>query len=129
MERLLRLDLAKITQVFSNILSNAIKFTAAGGSIDIDSDLTREGGLVIWIRDTGQGVAPEDLERVLQPFGQLEDHLTRQNSGIGLGLPVARALVRLHGGDLTLTSEPGVGTTVEIRLPPDRMRPLPAAAA
>jgi signal transduction histidine kinase len=129
MERLLRLDLAKITQVFSNILSNAIKFTDAGGSIDIDSDLTREGGLVIWIRDTGQGIAAEDLERVLQPFGQLEDHLTRQNSGIGLGLPVARALVRLHGGDLTLTSKLGVGTTVEIRLPPDRVRSLPAAAA
>jgi signal transduction histidine kinase len=129
MERMLRLDLAKITQVFSNVLSNAIKFTAAGGSIDIDSDLTPEGGLVIWIRDTGQGIAAEDLERVLQPFGQLEDHLTRQNSGIGLGLPVARSLVRLHGGELTLTSELGVGTTVEISLPRERLRPLSAAAA
>ena len=129
MERMLRLDLAKIAQVFSNVLSNAIKFTAAGGSIDIDSDLTPEGGLTIWIRDTGQGIAAEDLERVLQPFGQLEDHLTRQNSGIGLGLPVARSLVRLHGGELTLTSEPGVGTTVEITLPPERVRPMPAVAA
>ena len=66
---------------------------------------------------------------MLQPFGQLEDHLTRENSGIGLGLPVARALVRLHGGDLTLTSAVGVGTAVEIRLPPERVRALPAVAA
>jgi signal transduction histidine kinase len=129
MERSLRLDLAKITQVFSNVLSNAIKFTDAGGSIEIDSDLTAEGGLVVWIRDTGLGIAAEDLARVLQPFGQLEDHLTRQNSGVGLGLPVARALVGLHGGELTLTSELGVGTTVEIRLPAERVRQLPAVAA
>lgn len=129
MERLLRLDLAKTTQVFSNVLSNAIKFTPAGGSIEIDSDLASDGGLVVWIRDTGQGIAAEDLARVLQPFGQLEDHLTRQNSGVGLGLPVAQALIRLHGGELTLTSELGVGTTVEIRLPAERLRPLPAVAA
>ncbi len=128
MERVLRLDLGKMTQVFNNLLSNAIKFTAAGGSIDIDSDLTPDGSLIIWIRDTGQGIAADDIERVLLPFGQLEDHLTRQNSGIGLGLSVARALVRLHGGELTLASEVGVGTTVEIRLPAERVQPLPVAA-
>ena len=128
-ERALRLDLGKMTQVLTNLLSNAIKFTPSGGSIDVDSDLTKDGGLIIWIRDTGQGIAAEDLDRVLQPFGQVEDHLTRQNDGIGLGLPVARALVRMHGGELTLTSELGVGTTVEIGLPPERVQPLVAKVA
>ena len=128
-ERVLRLDLSRMTQVFTNLLSNAVKFTPEGGSIDIDSDLVKDGGMLIWIRDTGQGIAPEDLERVLQPFGQLEDHMTRQNSGMGLGLPIARALVRMHGGDLRLESQLGAGTTVEIYLPAERVRPLAAATA
>jgi two-component system cell cycle sensor histidine kinase PleC len=127
-ERVLHLDLGKMTQVFGNLLSNAVKFTPQGGSIDIDSDLTKDGGMVIWIRDTGQGIAPEDLERVLQPFGQLEDHLTRQNSGMGLGLPIASALVRMHGGELRLESKLGAGTTVEILLPAERVRPFVATA-
>jgi two-component system cell cycle sensor histidine kinase PleC len=128
-ERMIRLDLGKMTQVFTNLLSNAIKFTPQGGSVDIDSDLERDGGLVIWIRDSGQGIASDDLERVLQPFGQLEDHLTRQNNGIGLGLPIARALVRMHGGELTLESKIDIGTTVEIRLPAGRVRPIALTTA
>ncbi len=128
-ERVLRLDLGKMTQVFVNLLSNAVKFTPPGGSIDIDSDLTPDGGLVIWIRDTGQGIPPDELDRVLQPFGQLEDHLTRENGGMGLGLPIARALVAMHGGELRLESKLEVGTTVEIRLPANRVRPLAATAA
>ena len=126
-ECLLRLDMTKMTQVFSNILSNAIKFTPEGGRIEIASHLTADGGVAVVIRDTGQGIAPDDLERVLQPFGQIEDHLTRQNSGIGLGLPIARAVIRMHGGELALTSEIAVGTTVELRLPADRVRQSSAA--
>jgi signal transduction histidine kinase len=127
-ERIVCLDLGKMTQVFSNLISNAIKFTPEGGSIEISSALRPDGGISLVVRDTGQGIAEEDLVRVLQPFGQLEDHLTRENGGIGLGLPIAHALVRMHGGDLTLASEIDVGTTVEIRLPADRVRP-PATAA
>jgi two-component system, cell cycle sensor histidine kinase PleC len=123
-ERVLRLDLGKMTRVMVNLLSNAIKFTPEGGSIDIDSELTPEGGLEILVRDTGQGIASEELDRVLQPFGQAEDHLTREHGGIGLGLPIARALVRMHGGELALASEPDVGTTVEIRLPANCVGPL-----
>jgi ammonium transporter, Amt family len=122
-ERVLRLDLGKMTQVFSNLLSNAIKFTPEGGSIEIGSSIEADGGLSIIVRDTGQGIAHDDLVRVLQPFGQLEDHLTRENGGIGLGLPIADALVRMHGGELTLSSEIGAGTTVEIRLPAERVGP------
>lgn len=125
----LRLDAAKMTQVFVNVLSNAVKFTSEGGSIDIDSDLTGSGELSIQVRDTGCGIPAAALDRVLQPFGQAEDYLTRQNSGLGLGLPIARALVRMHGGDISLTSEVDRGTIVEIRLPAVRVRPFAAQAA
>ncbi len=126
-ERVLCLDLGKMTQVFANLLSNAIKFTPEGGTIEIATTLTPAGDVSIVIRDTGHGIPQEDLDRVLQPFGQLGDHLTRENGGIGLGLPIARALVRMHGGDLTLASELGVGTTAEVRLPAHRVRQAAAA--
>ena len=122
-ERLLQVDPTKMTQVFINLLSNAIKFTPEHGSVEIDSELTPEGDLSITLRDTGMGIAADDLERVLLPFGQVEDHLTRRHGGLGLGLPIARALVRMHGGELRLTSEIDAGTTVEIRLPAHRVRP------
>jgi signal transduction histidine kinase len=127
-ERVLRIDLGKMTQVFGNLLSNAIKFTPPGGRVDIEWDVTADGDLLISIRDTGEGIPPEHLERALKPLDQVEDHLTRQHGGIGLGLPIARALVRMHGGELTLVSKVDVGTTVEIRLPADRVQPLTAAA-
>jgi len=63
---------------------------------------------------------------VLEPFGQVEDHLTRENEGVGLGLPLARAMIRMHGGELTLTSEVGVGTLVDVKIPADRLRTTPA---
>jgi signal transduction histidine kinase len=125
-DRALRLDPTKIAQVFVSVLSNAIKFTPAGGSVEIDSDLNPDGGISVWFRDTGAGIAPEDVERVLQPFAQAEDHLTRQHGGLGLGLPISRALMRMHDGDLLLTSQVGNGTTVEIRLPPARVQPFAA---
>jgi signal transduction histidine kinase len=128
-ERALHIDVVKMTQVLVNILSNAVKFTPSGGNVDIDADLLNDGGLVVMIRDTGRGIAVEDLERVFQPFGQVDDHLTRENDGIGLGLPIARSLTRLHGGDLVLTSDVGVGTMVEIRLPPSRVRMAAAVQA
>lgn len=120
------LDPAKMTQVFVNLLSNAVKFTPSGGSINIESALAA-GEFSISVCDTGVGIPANDVERVLQPFGQIEDHLTRQNGGLGLGLPIARALVRMHGGDLTLKSEIGAGTTVEVRLPANRLRRHTAA--
>jgi two-component system cell cycle sensor histidine kinase PleC len=124
-----RLDPAKMTQVFVNLLSNAIKFTPEGGSIEIDSDLTPAGDVSIMVRDTGKGIPADDLARVLEPFGQAEDHLTRQNGGIGLGLPIARALIKMHDGELLLSSEIDVGTTVELRLPASRVRALVARVA
>ncbi len=128
-ERLLVVDPGKLKQAFGNVLSNAINFTPEGGSIEIDSDLLPSGDLSVVFRDTGKGIRADDIERVMQPFGQVDDHLTRQNGGVGLGLPIARAMVRLHGGELLLTSEVDVGTCVEIRLLSDRVRPAAATAA
>ena len=81
---------------------------------------------MVSIRDTGCGIPADDLERVLEPFNQVEDHLTRENEGVGLGLPLARAMIRLHGGEPSLTSEVGVGTLVEVKLPANRLRNSPA---
>jgi signal transduction histidine kinase len=119
--RLLSLDAAKIKQVLVNLVSNAVKFSAPAGRITIKSSQTKTGDIVLAIGDRGSGIPREHLARVLEPFGQIEDHLTRQNEGAGLGLPIARALVGLHGGTLALTSESGVGTTVEVRLPASRI--------
>jgi signal transduction histidine kinase len=90
--------------------------------VRVAARLTPDGDLVVSVRDTGCGIPAEHLEHVLEPFGQVEDHLTRENQGVGLGLPLARAMVRLHGGELTLTSEVNVGTIVELAVPAERLR-------
>jgi len=116
------LDPSKLKRVLDNLLSNAIKFTAEGGTIEIDGGVAKSGELVIAVTDNGCGIPDDHLDRVLEPFGQVEDHLTRENDGVGLGLPIARALVGLHGGKLVIESEEKAGTTVEVRLPAERVR-------
>jgi two-component system, cell cycle sensor histidine kinase PleC len=123
---LVHLDPSKIKQAFSHLLSNAVKFNAEGGSVRVSAQGSPGDDLVIAIRDTGCGIPAEYLDRVLEPFGQVEDHLTRENEGVGLGLPLARAMIGLHGGTLTLTSEVGAGTLVEVKLPAQRLRNTPA---
>jgi two-component system cell cycle sensor histidine kinase PleC len=118
---LVRLDPNRMKQVLVNLLSNAVKFNRQGGSIRVSAALEAAGTPVIHVRDTGNGIPPDHLGRVFEPFSQVEDHLTRENEGIGLGLPLARAMVRLHGGDLTLTSQVGIGTLAEITLPASRL--------
>lgn len=114
-------DQTKFRQIMINLLSNGIKFTEPPGRILIESSVNGRGDLVISIKDTGIGIPPEHLERVLNPFEQVADHLTKENEGTGLGLPIARALIELHGGDLALSSELGIGTTVALRLPHERV--------
>jgi signal transduction histidine kinase len=119
-------DPNKIKQVFVHLLSNAVKFNRKNGSISVSAALDPSGDLAVSVRDTGCGIASDYLDRVLEPFGQVEDHLTRQNEGVGLGLPLARGMARMHGGDLALTSEVGVGTLVEVTVPANRLRATPA---
>jgi signal transduction histidine kinase len=118
---LICVDQTKFKQIILNLLSNGVKFTESRGRIMIGSGVNGQGDLVISIKDTGIGIPSEHLERVLNPFEQVADHLTKENEGTGLGLPIARALIELHGGSLTLSSALGVGTTVALRLPHERI--------
>ncbi len=114
---LLFADETKIKQILLNILSNAIKFTPRGGSVTMQSGRTEDGAFVISATDTGIGIAAEALPVVLEPFRRLEPAHRRRYPGTGLGLPLAKALVELHGGTLSIESTPDVGTTVTITLP------------
>ena len=113
-------DSRRLKQIFLNLLSNAIKFTPAGGRITLDASIEDGGGLKIAVADTGIGIEPDDLSRILLPFEQVEDHLKRTTQGTGLGLALSKSLTELHGGKLSLESKPGVGTTVTLRFPPER---------
>ena len=110
-------DAQKLKQVLVNLLSNAVKFTGPGGRVTVSA--RRESGdlLHIAVSDTGIGIAPEQLSKVLTPFGQAEGAHNREHKGTGLGLSLSKALVELHGGAFALDSVPGEGTTVSIRLP------------
>ncbi|MGE5477436.1 MAG: ATP-binding protein [Bacteroidales bacterium] len=115
----LRADERLLKQTLLNIISNATKFTPEGGHVAVSADLT-EGSVVIRIEDDGVGIAPQDLPLVLQPFGQVENTLTPKHEGTGLGLPLAKGFMELHGGVLELESEVGKGTKVTLRFPAER---------
>jgi signal transduction histidine kinase len=117
----LRGDERRLAQVLNQVLSNAIKFTEVGGSVTVGVEIDRMGDLLISVIDSGIGIAETDLERVFEPFTQLDGTLARRFAGAGLGLYMSRALVEGHGGRLRLHSRPGEGTTVELRLPGSRL--------
>ncbi len=116
----LRADNRLIKQVLLNLLSNSIKFTPSGGTITLAAAVDAEGSLSLSVADTGIGIPGDQLERVLQPFVQVENIMTRSHTGTGLGLPLCKALMDLHGGRLTLASEPGNGTVATISFPRER---------
>jgi signal transduction histidine kinase len=116
----IRADERRLRQVLINLLSNAVKFTPDGGSVSVRS-FRRNGGLAISVSDTGIGMAPENIPKALAPFDQIERKVRRKQEGTGLGLPIAKQLVELHGGTLSIESKVDVGTTVTILLPSSRM--------
>jgi signal transduction histidine kinase len=126
---LVRCDALRFRQILLNLMSNAVKFTPAGGRATV-SAATHGGFAVITVADTGIGMREEDIAVALEPFrqvgGNTRDVVTRRFAGTGLGLPLAKALVELHGGTLTIASVVDCGTTVCIRLP---LEPKPDAAA
>jgi signal transduction histidine kinase len=115
-------DELKLRQILLNLLSNALKFTPAGGTVTLAATVDGDGGATIRVSDTGIGIAPADIERAFTSFVQLESPLPSRIPGTGLGLPLSRALAELHGGRLTLESAPGRGTTATLRLPSERVR-------
>ncbi len=113
---------ARLTkQMLLNLLSNATKFTADGGSITVSAFLDPLGDLVIRIRDNGNGIPPEKLANVTQPFVQLDEDAYRTQEGTGLGLSVTKGFAEAHGAKLKVESEVGVGTSASIDFPAYRV--------
>ena len=114
-------DERKVKQVLLNLLSNAIKFTPQGGDIGISVSIADGGNLAIAVSDTGIGMDERQVEIALTKFGQVDSALSRSHAGTGLGQPLCSALVELHGGSLTIASTSGVGTTVRVEFPAERL--------
>jgi len=119
--RHLRGDETRIRQVLLNLLTNSVKYTPAGGRVTVETALEPDGALLLTVRDNGMGIEEQDLGRVLLAFGRVESAANRRIEGTGLGLPLTRRLVELHGGTLVLTSVVGQGTTAAVRFPADRL--------
>jgi cell cycle sensor histidine kinase DivJ len=105
-----------VKQMLINLLTNAIKYTPRGGDVRLKA-VRDERGIEISVADSGVGISAKDLERLGKPFEQVEGEHVRAKEGTGLGLALVKALSTLHGGDATLESVLGEGTTVRIRLP------------
>ena len=117
----LRGDERKTMQIILNLVTNAIKFSPDGGSIEITCRADPDVGFSVTVTDTGIGIASDDLGRVLEAFEQVDSSLSRKQQGTGLGLPLVRAMMELHGGRFVLNSTVGVGTEAKIIFPPDRL--------
>jgi signal transduction histidine kinase len=125
-----------LRQILVNLVSNAVKFTNAGGRVTVAAARRPDGGLAIEVRDTGIGIPPDDIGRVTQPFHQVDRGLNRRYEGTGLGLALVTRFAELHGARFALESEVGKGTTATVIFPAGRVggvskepsRPLPAPA-
>jgi len=109
-------DPAKLRQIFLNLLSNAIKFTPQGGYIWVEAR-RNAGGVAVTVGDSGIGMSPDDVAVALTPFGQVDNRLERRYEGTGLGLPLTKAFVELHGGQMNFDSARGAGTRVTVSFP------------
>ena len=110
-----------VKQILINLLSNAVKFSDGGGVITLDSEVDARGRLRLSVTDTGIGLSEDEIEKALSPFGQIDTDLNRDKSGTGLGLTLVKSLMRLHGGELDIVSQKGVGTTATLIFPEQRV--------
>jgi len=108
-------------QILLNILSNAVKFIEPGGLVSISGEIDARGRLCILVADTGIGMLPEDLTRAFAPFQQVDHALRRRFEGTGLGLPLVKSMMELHGGKIELQSERGAGTPATPMFPAERV--------
>ena len=113
-------DEQKLKQILLNLLSNAVKFTPDNGKVRITAEQDQDGQIIISVRDTGIGMAPEDIPKALAPFSQVDSELSRGYPGTGLGLSLSVVMIELHDGTLAVESEVGTGTTVTLRIPAER---------
>lgn len=117
-----------VRQMLLNLISNAIKFTPEGGSIEVAAAVLTDGGLAIRVRDTGVGMTDHQLQRVFEPFSQGDSLRAREAGGSGLGLPITRRLIELHDGQVHLSSRKSAGTTATLIFPATRVRMLASVA-
>jgi len=117
----LRADEHMLKQMLLNLLWNAVKFTPEGGRISMLAESADNGTFRIEVADTGIGMSPEEIPTALTPFRQLDSGLARKHGGTGLGLPLVKSRIELHGGSIAIESAPGVGTTVILVFPADRV--------
>jgi signal transduction histidine kinase len=106
-----------VKQILINLLSNAIKFTPQGGEVIMTAKPTAGGWVALSIADTGIGIPAEQLDNALSAFGQVDNPFTRTQEGTGLGLPIVKSLVELHGGQFQIESAVGKGTRITMVLP------------
>src|SRR5215475_11228998 len=114
-------DERAIRQVVLNLLSNSIKFTPQGGEIWLKAGWTASGGQYLSVKDTGSGIPDDEIPIVLASFGQGSNSIKSAEQGAGLGLPIAKSLIDMHGGTFTLKSKVRIGTEVIITFPPERV--------
>lgn len=124
----LRADVTRVRQIVTNLLSNGIKFSPAGARVRVRSVVRTDGRLEIAIADDGPGMTSSEIDVALEPFRQVDGSHARRYTGSGLGLPLAKQLIELHGGSLEIESVPGTGTTVRAVFPASRVWPVLAAA-
>jgi PAS domain S-box-containing protein len=124
----LNADERRITQVLLNLATNAVKFTPAGGTVTVAAGIEPGGNLVMSVADSGIGISEKDLERVFEPFVQVNRAAHPQQEGAGLGLSICKNLIELHQGRIEVSSKPQRGTTVRVILPASRLMPAKATA-
>jgi signal transduction histidine kinase len=116
-------DGRRVQQVLLNLISNAIKFTPEAGTVTVRACWGPEAGLQVSVCDTGIGIAADKIQTAFEPFGQVENAYTKKYEGTGLGLPLARALIELHGGEIKIESQLNVGTNASFSLPVELVAP------
>ncbi len=114
-------DARRVKQVFLNLLSNAVKFTPKGGEVTVSARLNEDGSLAVAVADTGIGMDEEEVTKALSTFGQVDSGLDRKHEGTGLGLPLTKGLMELHGGTLEIESEKGHGSLITVTFPKERV--------
>ena len=116
----LRADRRRVRQILSNLVANAVRFTPRGGRVTVSASVDQAGRIVLAIADSGSGIDAAEIPSVFDPFAGLGRLQDVGGGGTGLGLPLCKGLMELHGGMIELVSEPGKGTTVTATFPPER---------